>query len=464
MIPNVGLNAVAGRPPRGVRHRADRFRRDAPGCYDVDERVKDMNANGVLGSLCFPSFPLSAASCSPHANDKDLGPRACCGPTTTGTSTSGAARTPAASSRSRSRAIWDPELMADEIRRIAAKGCHAVTFSENPSQLGLPSFHSDHWDPFWRACEDDETVVLHAHRLVVVELAMTVARRADRRADHAAADQHRPDRRRPRLVAGASSKFPGLKFALSEGGIGWIPYFLERTDYTYEHHKAWTRPGLRRSAPERGVPRAHHHVLHRRRLRVQARRRHRHRHASRGSATTRTPTPRGRTSPEVVYDAVDGLTDEQIDKITHRNAMRLFSFDPFSIVPREECTVGALRARAVDHDVTPRGVRRPRAPDHHSGRVRRGRGRRPTRARSDRREANVQSFCIQPRSERPIWEESPWVSPSSSHADRDMQPVSDDSPILLRRITDGLDGQPYLQSPRSRPTTTSARTVTPRPK
>ena len=27
------------------------------GCYDIDERVKDMDANGVLGSLCFPSFP-----------------------------------------------------------------------------------------------------------------------------------------------------------------------------------------------------------------------------------------------------------------------------------------------------------------------------------------------------------------------------------------------------------------------
>ena len=30
-IPNVGLNAVAGRPPRGVRLRADRVRRDPPG-------------------------------------------------------------------------------------------------------------------------------------------------------------------------------------------------------------------------------------------------------------------------------------------------------------------------------------------------------------------------------------------------------------------------------------------------
>ena len=34
--------------------------------------------------------------------------------------------------------VWDPELMADEVRRMAAKGCHAVTFSENPEKLGLP--------------------------------------------------------------------------------------------------------------------------------------------------------------------------------------------------------------------------------------------------------------------------------------------------------------------------------------
>ncbi len=35
-------------------------------------------------------------------------------------------------------------------------------------------------------------------------------------------------------------KFPDLKIALSEGGIGWIPYFLERIDYNYGRHHAWT--------------------------------------------------------------------------------------------------------------------------------------------------------------------------------------------------------------------------------
>src|ERR671913_509918 len=45
------------------------------------------------------------------------------------------------------------------IHRVAKKGCHAVTFPENPEPLGLPSLHSDHWDPFWAACSDEGTTV-----------------------------------------------------------------------------------------------------------------------------------------------------------------------------------------------------------------------------------------------------------------------------------------------------------------
>jgi len=45
-----------------------------------------------------------------------------------------------------------------------------------------------------------------------------------------------------------------------------------------------------------------------------------------------------------------GLDTDVIDKITHGNAMRHYQFDPFAIRPRERCTVGALRAEAVDVD------------------------------------------------------------------------------------------------------------------
>ena len=54
--------------------------------------------------------------------------------------------------------------------------------------------------------------------------------------------------------------------------------------------------------------------------------------------------------------AAAGVADDEIDKITHANAMRHFRFDPYSVRPREDCTVGALRAGATDVDTAPRSV------------------------------------------------------------------------------------------------------------
>jgi hypothetical protein len=59
--------------------------------------------------------------------------------------------------------------------------------------------------------------------------------------------------------------------------------------------------------------------------------------------------------------SLDGVADDEIDRITHRNAMRHFRFDPFAHRPREECTVRALRAGAADVDVTPRSSGQARA-------------------------------------------------------------------------------------------------------
>ena len=55
--------------------------------------------------------------------------------------------------------LWDAELAAAEVRRNAARGVRAVAFSEIPPKLGLPSIHSDYWDPLFRACAETGTVV-----------------------------------------------------------------------------------------------------------------------------------------------------------------------------------------------------------------------------------------------------------------------------------------------------------------
>jgi hypothetical protein len=48
----------------------------------------------------------------------------------------------------------------------------------------------------------------------------------------------------------------------------------------------------------------------------------------------------------------ESVPDDEIRKITHENAMRWYSFDPFAHIPREQATVGALRQAAGDHDVS----------------------------------------------------------------------------------------------------------------
>src|SRR3546814_15234113 len=59
--------------------------------------------------------------------------------------------------------------------------------------------------------------------------------------------------------------------------------------------------------------------------------------------------------PEYLWASVNGLDKGTIDKITHLNVMREYSFDAFALNGgREKCTVGHLRELGKDVDVSPR--------------------------------------------------------------------------------------------------------------
>src|SRR5690349_21059833 len=155
-MPNIGLNAVAGKPPEEYNTEPTRYEDIRTGCYDIHERIKDMNANGVLGSMCFPSYVSFAGQLFSRSKDLKIGHELLkayndwhidewCG------------SYPGRFIPLSIPPIWDPQLMAAEIQRVAAKGCNAVTFSEDPAALGWPSIFTDHWDPFFAACQDTGT-------------------------------------------------------------------------------------------------------------------------------------------------------------------------------------------------------------------------------------------------------------------------------------------------------------------
>ncbi len=349
-IPNVGLNAVAGRPRDEYGIDPTSFDELRPGTYDVHERLKDMDANGLLGSMNFPSLPGFAGRLFSALDDKDAA-YALTRAYNDWHIDAWCAAAPERFIPLAIPAIWSAEQTAAEIRRVAAKGCHAVTFPENPVPLGLPSLHSEHWFPVWEACSDTDTIVcMHigsSSKLAVtapdapIDVMITLQ---PMNIVQCAADL---------IFSPLWKQFPDVTVALSEGGIGWIPYFLERLDATYDLHHAWTGADLGHRRPSDIF--LDHVIL----CFIKDKFGARHiREIGAERVCVEIDYPHSDAiwpdAPEVIADhfAATDLTDEEIDLVTHGNAMRFFHYDPFATLPRAECTVGARRARAAGHDVS----------------------------------------------------------------------------------------------------------------
>lgn len=350
VIPNVALNAVAGKPkeeyglePQGL----DEIRK---GCYDVDERVKDMNGGGILGSMCFPSFPGFAGRLFATEDPEfslalvqaynDWHVEEWCG------------AYPARFIPMTLPVVWDAEATAKEIRRNAARGVHSLTFTENPAAMGYPSFHDlDYWKPMFEALVDTDTV-LNVHIGSSGKMAITAP---DAPIDvmitlqpmnivQAAADL---------LWSQPVKMYRGLKIALSEGGTGWIPYFLERADRTYEMHSTWTGQDFGKQKPS-DVFREHFLTCFISDP-VGVRLRH---EIGIDNICWEADYPHSDSmwpdAPEVLDEVLKrfDVSDSDINKMTFENAMRWYHWDPFTHIPRDQATVGALRRAAAGHDVS----------------------------------------------------------------------------------------------------------------
>src|SRR5262249_44626286 len=126
-----------------------------------DERIRDMNRNGVLASMCFPSLPGFSGRRFQEADDKDLA----------GVMLSAyndwhidewCGSNPGRFIPLSVGAVWDMAAMAPEVKRVARKGSRAISMPELPHIQGLPSYQSSYWDPFFRAiCDEDLVMCLH---------------------------------------------------------------------------------------------------------------------------------------------------------------------------------------------------------------------------------------------------------------------------------------------------------------
>jgi predicted TIM-barrel fold metal-dependent hydrolase len=351
-----GMAATVGWPKQEWGFNPGSYSELRPGCFDVHERVRDMNANGVLASMNFPTMAGWNARTFAESDDKDLGLVMLQG-YNDWVIDEWCAAYPGRFIPQCIVPMWDVELVADEVRRVAQKGCRSISFLETPHVQGYPSFLSGYWDPMMKALSD-ENVVLSLH----IGAGFDVIRRPQEApVDHlmVLACQISAITAQDLLFGPTLRQFPDLKVALSEGGIGWIPFYFDRIDRHFWNqewlHGADDFGGKKPSEVFRD------HILacfitDPSGLEL------RHRIGTDIIAWecdyphTDTTWPQ---SPELAWQELQdaSCTDDEIHAITWQNACRFFGWDPFEHTPRDQATVGALRALATDVDVT----RMPRA-------------------------------------------------------------------------------------------------------
>jgi predicted TIM-barrel fold metal-dependent hydrolase len=248
--------------------------------------------------------------------------------------------------------MWNIDLAVEEVHRLGKKGCRSISFLETPHVQGFPSFLSGHWDPMFKAIVD-ENMVLSLHIGAGFEVIQSPK---EAPIDHlmVLACQISAITAQDLLFGPTLRAFPDLRVALSEGGIGWIPFYLDRIDRHYKNQE-WLHGGkdFGDKLPSE-VFREHilacfitdpSGLLLRDRIGMDI-------------IAWECDYPHTDTtwpeSPEYSWKEFQdaACSDDEIHKMTWENACRFFDWDPFEHTPKEQSTVGALRALAKDVDVT----------------------------------------------------------------------------------------------------------------
>jgi predicted TIM-barrel fold metal-dependent hydrolase len=228
-VPLIGSDSWLGFEPGHAYLGQVNFDDLHPAVYNIDARVKHMDVAGIAASVCFPSAPFGFAGTRfVKMRDPALG-LASMRAYNDWLLEEWVSPYPGRMVGNQVTWLADPAIAAAEIRRNAERGFTALSFSENPERLGLPSLYTDHWDPIFEACADTDTVI----NLHVGSSSSTIVPSTDSAAAvlgalfpingmATAVDW---------LFSGIPLRFPRLKLALSEGGFGWVPIVIDRIEH-----------------------------------------------------------------------------------------------------------------------------------------------------------------------------------------------------------------------------------------
>ena len=317
----MGLNAVAGKPREEWGMEPARFEDMIPGCYDPVERRKDLLSNGIFASVSFPTLPGFGGRKFATFKDKELA-LACVRAWNDFMLEEWCGAGPDVFVPMHILPTWDIDLVVKEHERCVALGSKAICFIEDPSNVGLPNFHGGYWEPLFAAAQASQTpICMHiGSGLPVVSL-----EGLNPMTEIAAVIAYSLRSSVNLMVSPLLRKYPGAKVVWSEGGIGWIPAAIERADRQWERHQYWSHIENAHIKPSDVARQSMYFCMIEEPVGIK----YRHDftvdnilwesdypHAD-------TPFPKAQLAAKEVFD---GIPQDEVDLITHKNAEKLFHF------------------------------------------------------------------------------------------------------------------------------------------
>ena len=222
-----------------------------PGSYDVAERLKDMDAMGVWGQICFQNGGVTQAGSLVALNDEPLAIAitqifndAC------------ADRMRASSGRINGMGTlpyWDKDIMNEEMRRIVDLGVKGIVLPDRPERLsqgyiGTDGKVSPFWEEVFQTC-NDTGIPLNFHLNASLDANSAIW-------DNLGFDQRLPIHALLHhigcaatmsnfMVSGILDKYPQLKIGLIESGAGWVPFWLEAMEHQLDEFRTAENRGLK---------------------------------------------------------------------------------------------------------------------------------------------------------------------------------------------------------------------------
>jgi len=228
----------------------------SPGAWVPEERIKDMAIDMIDTHIIYPSFVMGGAQVYSR-KDREL--QIACVQAYNDWMNEFSMTDPDKLWGLATLPVTGVEDAMNEARRVKdLPGIRGIQITSFPNGHDVPQHDVD--DPFWSLLEEiDMPALIHVGFSDGGEVEDMVAEEVVRdsmagltlpRINHARQAVPTIPILSHFVLGGVFQRHPKLRLGLAEVGIGWLPFFMEQTDFNYVRHRFWSNGHLERLPSE----------------------------------------------------------------------------------------------------------------------------------------------------------------------------------------------------------------------